>query len=82
MASISPDNEQFLDQAIADGRFANRSEALDVAIRLLRRREELIRAVNAGVDQLNEGRYTEYGDADLERFVADIKAKAAEMTTA
>ena len=76
-ASISPDNERFLDQAVADGRFADRGEALDEAIRLLRRREELSRAVECGVDQLNDGQYTEYGEADLDRFLADIKAKAA-----
>lgn len=76
-ASISPDNERFLEQAVADGRFADRGEALDEAIRLLRRREELGRAVEAGVDQLNDAQYTEYGEADLDRFLADIKAKAA-----
>jgi Arc/MetJ-type ribon-helix-helix transcriptional regulator len=77
MASISPDNEQFLEKAVAAGRFADRGEALDAAIRLLRRREELIDAVDSGVDQLNAGRYTEYDELELDRFVADIKAKAA-----
>ncbi|MEX0979084.1 MAG: hypothetical protein WDZ48_09545 [Pirellulales bacterium] len=75
-ASISPDNERFLEKAVADGRFTDRGEALDEAIRLLRRREELHRAVEAGVDELNDGRYTEYDAVDLDRFLADIKAKA------
>lgn len=76
-ASISADNERFLEQAVADGRFADRVEALDEAVRLLRRREELFRAVEAGVDQLDNGRCTEYDEVDLDRLLADIKAKAA-----
>ena len=76
-ASISPENERFLEQVVADGRFADRSEAIDEALRLLRRRDDLIRTVDAGVDQLDGGQYTEYDEAELERFLADIRAKAA-----
>jgi len=75
-ASISPDNERFLEQAVADGRFADRGEAIDEALRLLRRRDDLIRAVNAGVDQLDAGQYTEYDEAELDQFLADICSKA------
>jgi Arc/MetJ-type ribon-helix-helix transcriptional regulator len=78
-ASIPPDNERFLDQAIADGRFADRGEALDEAVRLLRRREELVRAVEAGVDELDAQKYAEYDEVDLDRFLADIKAQAASL---
>jgi len=74
--SISPDNEQFLEQAIASGRFADRGDALDEAVSLLRRREDLHREVEAGVDQLDSGRYVEYDETDLDRFLEDIKAKA------
>lgn len=73
-ASISPDNERFLEKAVADGRFADRGEALDEAVRLLRRREERHRDVEAGVDDLYDQKYTEYDEIDLDRFLANIKA--------
>ena len=76
-APISPDNERFLEQAVTDGRFTDRSEAIDEALRLLRRREDLFRSVNAGVDQLDGGQYTEYDEAELDQFLADIRSKAA-----
>ncbi len=75
-ASISPKNEQFLDQVVASGLFADRAEALDEAVRLLRRREELRREIDAGVDQLDNGCYVEYGEDELQRFLGDVRSKS------
>lgn len=36
VTGISPDNERFIEQAVAKGQFASREEALDEAIRRLR----------------------------------------------
>jgi Arc/MetJ-type ribon-helix-helix transcriptional regulator len=52
---LSPENEQFLEQAVAVGMYHDRDEALDRAVELLRRREQLIRDVNMGVEQLERG---------------------------
>jgi Arc/MetJ-type ribon-helix-helix transcriptional regulator len=54
-ANLSPENEQFLDHAVLVGMYHNRDEALDRAVELLRRREQLICDVNAGIEQLERG---------------------------
>ena len=54
-SNLSPENEQFLERAVSVGMFHNRDEALDRAVELLRRREQLIRDVNKGIEQLERG---------------------------
>jgi len=51
MASdISPENEQFIQHELQLGTYENRAELLDEAVRLLKRRRELQRDVQAGID--------------------------------
>lgn len=52
---LSPENEQFLDHAVAAGVYHDRREALDEAVNLLRRRERLVEHVNRGIDQIAHG---------------------------
>ena len=52
---ISPENEQYLEHTVATGMFHDRSQALNTAIVLLKRREQLIRDVNMGIEQLEQG---------------------------
>ncbi len=52
---ISPENEQYIDHAVATGLFQDCGQALNTAIELLKRRERLIRDVNSGIDQLEKG---------------------------
>jgi Arc/MetJ-type ribon-helix-helix transcriptional regulator len=52
---LSPENEQFLERAVAVGMYHDRGEALDRAVELLRRREQLVRDVNEGIEQLERG---------------------------
>jgi Arc/MetJ-type ribon-helix-helix transcriptional regulator len=54
-SNLSPENEQFLEHAVLVGMYHDRCEALDRAIELLRRREQLIRDVNVGIEQLERG---------------------------
>lgn len=79
--SISPENEQFLQRAVADGRFADQGQALDAAIQLLRNREELRAAINRGVEQLDQGPAFEYEATQVDQFVADIEAHARRTLT-
>lgn len=67
-ADIAPENEQFIQDMIARGAFHSGGEALDVAVQLLKRREQLVRDVNAGIAELERG---ECGLLDVE----DIKAR-------
>ena len=52
---ISPENERYLDNAVANGLFQDRRQAINTAIELLKRRERLVRDVNSGIDQLERG---------------------------
>jgi len=54
-AGLSPENENYIDQAVANGLFQDGGQALNSAIELLKRRERLIRDVNSGIDQLERG---------------------------
>jgi Arc/MetJ-type ribon-helix-helix transcriptional regulator len=65
---ISPENEQYLQEAVARGTFHSRGQALNAAVELLKQREQLIRDVGAGIEQLERG---ECGVLDIE----DIKAR-------
>ena len=65
---ISPENEQYLQEAVARGTFPSRGQALNAAVELLKRREQLIRDVGAGIEQLERG---EGEPLDIE----DIKAR-------
>jgi len=72
---ISPQNEQYIQEAVARGVFHTRSEALDAAIELLRRRETVIREVNAGIEQIERG---EVVPLDIQRMKAEIHKSLAE----
>ncbi len=54
-SSLSPENERFLEHAVSVGMYHDRGEALDRAVELLRRREQLIHDVNHGIEQLQRG---------------------------
>jgi Arc/MetJ-type ribon-helix-helix transcriptional regulator len=72
---ISPQNEQYLQEAIARGSFQSRGQALDVAIELLRRREAIIREVKVGIDELERG---EGRPLDITKMKAEIRQTLAE----
>jgi len=51
MASdISPESEQFIQHELESGTYQNRAELLEEAVRLLKRRRELQRDIQAGID--------------------------------
>jgi antitoxin ParD1/3/4 len=69
---LSPENEQFIQTAIASGLYHNRGEALDQAVELLKKREQLIRDVNLGIEQLERGEGVPF---DVEEIKASIRAR-------
>jgi putative addiction module CopG family antidote len=73
---LSPANEQFICEAVATGRYRSRTEVLDRAVELLQRREALVGMVNEGVEQLNQGEFTEYDEQALDRFLEDNQSEA------
>ena len=74
--SLSQQSQEFLEQAVAAGLFPDQSRALDEAIRLFREREAIRLAVQKGLDQLQSGEFVEYGEDDVDKFVADVEALA------
>lgn len=57
MATISPELEQFVQQEVASGRFADRDAVIAEALRLLRRdREESVAGIYAGLEDVAAGR--------------------------
>lgn len=49
-SGISPENEQFIEHELESGAYQSRDELLDEAVRLLKRRRELQRDIQAGID--------------------------------
>lgn len=77
--AISHENEQFVEAAIERGQYANSSEIVDEALRLLRRRDELISAVNAGVEQLDRGETVDAEEV-FERLTAKYSRNSGPST--
>lgn len=49
-SDISPENEQFIQHELESGAYQSRGELLDRAVSLLKRRRELQREIQAGID--------------------------------
>lgn len=71
---LSPTTEQFIEDAIARGTFANRGELLEEAVELLKRREHLRKLIQEGIDELDRGE-----GIPAEEVFARLEAKADEM---
>jgi Arc/MetJ-type ribon-helix-helix transcriptional regulator len=71
-SQLSPENENYLQYAVTTGLFHDRGEALDKAVELLKKREQLIGDVNRGIDQLERGDGVPF---DLEAIKSEIHAK-------
>ena len=71
---LPADLRDFVAQVIATGSFRNENEVFGEALRLLRQREQFKRDVNAGIEQLEEGKGIP-GEPVLER----LEQKAREL---
>jgi putative addiction module CopG family antidote len=69
---IPAELESFVQGVVENGTYRSPAEVVGEALRLLARREKLLRDVKAGVDQLDRGEYSEYGADSEETFLADI----------
>lgn len=82
MASdISQENEDFIEQEIARGRFRDRADALDAGIELLRQHQALTDRLAASRRQLDNGECTELDSAGLRQLFDDLKDRAQEHAT-
>ena len=74
---ISADNERYLEQAIAGGVYRDRAQAIDEALVLLKRRDQLRSDVRAGMEQADCGMLLE-ADAVFERLLDRARQIEAE----
>jgi Arc/MetJ-type ribon-helix-helix transcriptional regulator len=74
-SELSPENEQFLDRVVACGIFPGRTQALDQAVDMLRKRQALLDHIDEGTRQLRSGQYTDYDDEGLRQFFEEVKAE-------
>lgn len=79
---IPAEFQPFVATVISSGRFNSETEVVGEALRLLKNREELIRAVNLGVEQINRGEYTTYNSESLADLAAEIKREGREILDA
>ena len=70
--NLSPENEQFIDNIVASGLYHDRDDALNRAVELLKKREQLIRDVNLGIEQLERGEGKVW---DMDEIDAKIQAR-------
>jgi putative addiction module CopG family antidote len=73
--SIPTELEPFVEGAVQQGTYHDPAEVVAEALRLLARREQLLRDVKAGVEQLDRGEYLEYEEGSEQKFLADIAAE-------
>lgn len=73
--SIPTELEPFVEGVVQEGTYHNPTEVVGEALRLLARREQLLHDVRAGVEQLDRGEYSEYGEDAQRDFLADIDAE-------
>ena len=70
--SIPAEMEPFVQGVVENGMYHNPDEVVGEALRMLARRHQLLHAVKAGIERLDSGEYTAYGDDSQEKFLADI----------
>jgi len=76
---LTPEQQAFIEQSVRNGRFASPDDAVRQAVELLEVRErelaETRTLVQEGLDDLEAGRYEEYGDDKLHELFDDIKRR-------
>jgi Arc/MetJ-type ribon-helix-helix transcriptional regulator len=76
---LSPENEQFIQAVVRSGTFTTRGEALDMAVELLKRRQELLDHIDEGTRQLGSGESRQYAPSDVDHFLQDIRAAKSQL---
>lgn len=81
-SNLSPENEAFLNNIVSSGMFPDRSQALDEAVLLLKKRVELLHHIDEGTAQLEKGDYVDYDLDELREFCEEIKSEGRQRLEA
>jgi antitoxin ParD1/3/4 len=81
--SLTPEQDAFIEEAVKSGEYQNASEAVRDALRVLqqRRREDTLklealrRQIDAGIDALERGEFTEVDDTELDTYLDTLAAR-------
>ena len=71
---LSPEGERYIQSVIAAGLYPDATQAIDEAIRLLRRRDQIQSALDEGQADLAEGRVS-----PAEEVLGRLQKRAAEL---
>jgi antitoxin ParD1/3/4 len=82
--SLTPEQDAFIESVVEAGEYQNASEAVRDALRALqqRRREDALKLkalrvqIEAGVDALERGEFTEVDDVDLESYLESLAVES------
>jgi Arc/MetJ-type ribon-helix-helix transcriptional regulator len=74
--AISAEKEEFLEQEIACGAYANRVEAVNAGLDLLRKQRQLLARLEASRRQLDSGEYTEFDGPGLRAFFDELRSRS------
>jgi antitoxin ParD1/3/4 len=71
--AIPTEMEGFVATVVQSGTYRDPAEVVGEALRLLEKREKLRQEIQAGIDQLDRGEYTEYDESTLDNLLEDIR---------
>ena len=81
-SDLSPENEQFIQELLHDGAYGTRADVLDDALRVLKQRRDLLRHIDTGTEQLQNGQYTDYDEESLRELFGRLKAEGRQRLAA
>jgi putative addiction module CopG family antidote len=74
-AQLTSENEQFIQEQIAAGRYVSPDEVVNAGLEMLRKRQALLSFIDEGRRQLDEGEYTEYDEDGLRRRFEELQER-------
>jgi antitoxin ParD1/3/4 len=86
--SLTPEQDAFVDEVVKSGDYQNASEAMRDALRALqqRRREDALKLerlralIDEGIDDLENGRFDEVSESELEAYFESLAPAAAKRS--
>lgn len=72
---LSPENEKYIADQVAQGTYGSREEALDAGVELLRKRSQLVERLTESRRQLDKGQFTDYDDDSLTARFDELKRR-------
>lgn len=74
-ADLTPENEKFIAEQVAQGTYESREDALDAGVELLRKHNQLVDRLTESRRQLDAGEYTDYDDESLTARFDELKRR-------